>query len=58
MDNPRDTSRMLVNNLEDILNQYLAGQSIDLPVTNPIGCNVKWDGKEAQWMPVEACDLV
>jgi peroxiredoxin len=58
VDNPRDTSRMLVNNLEDILNQYLAGQSIDLPVTNPIGCNVKWDGKEAQWMPVEACDLV
>lgn len=58
VDNPRDTSRITVNNLEDALNQYLAGQSIDPPVTNPIGCNVKWDGKEAQWMPVEACDLV
>ena len=58
VDNPRDTSRITVNNLEDTLNQHLAGQSIDLPVTNPIGCNVKWDGKEAQWMPVEACDLV
>ena len=58
VDNPRDTSRITVNNLEDALNQHLAGQSIDLPVTNPIGCNVKWNGKEAQWMPVEACDLV
>jgi len=27
-------------------------------VTNPIGCNVKWDGKDAHWMPAEACDLV
>ncbi len=26
--------------------------------TNPIGCNVKWDGKDAHWMPAEACDLV
>jgi len=58
VDNPRDASKITVNNLEDTLNQHLDGQSINLPVTNPIGCNVKWDGKEAQWMPLEACDLV
>ncbi len=27
------------------------------PLTNPIGCNVKWEGKDAHWMPAEACDL-
>nr|NLJ03772.1 thioredoxin family protein [Bacillota bacterium] len=31
---------------------------ITTPLTNPIGCNVKWDGKDPHWMPVEACDLV
>jgi len=29
-----------------------------LPLTNPIGCNVKWEGKDAHWMPADACDLV
>jgi hypothetical protein len=29
-----------------------------VPVTNPIGCNVKWQGKDRKWMPPEACDLV
>ena len=23
-----------------------------------IGCNVKWEGRDAHWMPAEACDLV
>jgi len=27
-------------------------------VTNPIGCNIKWEGMDAHWMPPEACDLV
>ena len=58
VDSPRDTSRMTVNDLENALNQHLAGQPITLPVTNPIGCNVKWEGQEARWMPAEACDLV
>jgi hypothetical protein len=29
-----------------------------VPLTNPIGCNVKWDGQDGHWMPPEACDLV
>ncbi|MFW6039103.1 MAG: hypothetical protein ACOC9P_01355 [bacterium] len=28
------------------------------PLTNPKGCNVKWNGKDAHWMPADACDLV
>jgi len=34
------------------------GEKISVPVTNPIGCNIKWDGKDAHWMPADACDLL
>jgi peroxiredoxin len=58
VDNPRDTSKMTVNDLDNALAELTAGKPITTPVTNPIGCNVKWDGKPAHWMPPEACDLV
>jgi hypothetical protein len=47
-----------VNDLENALREHLAGKPVAKPMTNPIGCNVKWDGKDAHWMPPEACDLV
>jgi len=58
VDSPRDTSKMTVNNLDDALSELVAGKPITKPMTNPIGCNVKWDGKDAHWMPSDACDLV
>ena len=58
VDTPRDTSKMTVNDLERALREHLAGQPLSQTKTNPIGCNVKWDGKDAHWMPAEACDLV
>ena len=58
VDSPRDTSKMKVNDLDNALADHLAGRTIRKPLTNPIGCNVKWDGKDAHWMPPEACDLV
>jgi len=58
VDSPRDTSRMTVNNLELVLEELTAGKPISIPVTNPIGCNIKWEGMDAHWMPPEACDLV
>lgn len=58
VDNPRETDTMTVNDLDNALGELLAGKPITTPVTNPIGCNVKWDGKDPHWMPVEACDLV
>lgn len=58
VDNPKDTSKMTVNNLDQALEEHLAGNTIRTPLTNPIGCNVKWEGKDAHWMPAEACDLV
>lgn len=58
VDNPRDASMIKVNDLDRALEEHLAGELISLPITNPIGCNVKWEGKDAHWMPPEACDLV
>jgi len=58
VDYPRDTSKMTVNNLESALTEHLAGQPVSTALTNPIGCNVKWEGQDAHWMPAEACDLV
>jgi peroxiredoxin len=58
VDSPRDTSRMTVNDLERALEELTSGKEITVPVTNPIGCNIKWEGRDAKWMPPEACDLV
>jgi peroxiredoxin len=58
VDSPRDTSKMTVNDLDNALTELVAGKSITKPLTNPIGCNVKWDGKDAHWMPADACDLI
>jgi peroxiredoxin len=58
VDNPRQADRAKTHDLERTLEEHLAGKAISGPVTNPIGCNVKWDGRDAHWMPAEACDLV
>jgi peroxiredoxin len=58
VDNPRDTSKMSVNNLDNVLDELTSGKNISVRTTNPIGCNIKWDGKDAHWMPPDACDLV
>ena len=58
VDNPREVSKMTVNDLANALEEHVAGKPVSTPLTNPIGCNVKWDGMDAHWMPEEACDLV
>jgi peroxiredoxin len=58
VDNPREAHKAKVNDLERALEEHLAGKAVGVPLTNPIGCNVKWEGKDAHWMPPEACDLV
>lgn len=58
VDSPRDTSRMSVNDLDRALDELTSGRAVSIPVTNPIGCNIKWEGRDAKWMPPEACDLV
>ena len=58
VNSPRMASQVTVNDLEKVLDEHLLGKAITTPLTNPIGCNVKWEGKDAHWMPGEACDLV
>jgi peroxiredoxin len=57
-DNPRNPGKETTHELRDAVDDLLAGKQPRQPLTNPIGCNVKWKGKERHWMPPEACDLV
>ena len=57
-DNPRTPGAQKTHELADAVDALLAGRRPPVEVTNPIGCNVKWKGKPAKWMPPEACDLV
>lgn len=58
VDSPRDISRMTVNDLDRVLDEHTSNRPVTVKVTNPIGCNIKWEGMPAKWMPPEACDLV
>ncbi len=58
VDQPRDETRITVNDLDRTLEELTTGKEVSVPLTNPIGCNVKWEGKEKHWMPADACDLV
>lgn len=58
VDSPRDTSKLKINDLERVLRELTTGKIISISKTNPIGCNIKWEGKDAHWMPADACDLI
>ncbi|MFC2081040.1 thioredoxin family protein [Bacteroidota bacterium] len=57
-DSPRDATGIGVNDLERALDELTSGRDVGVPVTNPIGCTIKWEGKDSHWMPEEATDLV
>jgi peroxiredoxin len=57
-DNPRNPGKETTHELRDAVDALLAGRQPAVPLTNPIGCNVKWKDHERHWMPPEACDLV
>ena len=57
-DNPRQPGEETTHELRDALDALLAGEEPPVKLTNPIGCNVKWKGQDAHWMPADACDLV
>lgn len=58
VDNPREPLKITVNDLDRTLEELTSGKAITTPVSNPIGCNLKWEGKHKHWMPADACDLV
>jgi peroxiredoxin len=57
-DNPKDPTLARTHELRDAVEALLAGQAPKITLTNPLGCNVKWKGKERHWMPPDACHLV
>jgi peroxiredoxin len=58
VDFPREAAKANTHDLERALEEHLARKTVSVPLTNPIGCNVKWEGRDAHWMPGDACDLV
>lgn len=58
LDNPKDPEKAGTHELRDALESLVSGREVEVSLTNPIGCNVKWEGKDAHWMPADACDLV
>jgi len=58
VDVPDDTAKMTVNDLDNALAEHTAGKPVSTPLTNPIGCNVKWVGQDEHWMPEEARNLI
>lgn len=58
INNPRQGEFSTKFDLDDALEELTTGKEITVKRTNPVGCNVKWSGKEEHWMPAEACDLV
>jgi hypothetical protein len=58
VDNPRNVEKMTINNLDIALDELTNERPISVPLTNPIGCSIKWEGQDAHWMPPDACDLV
>ena len=44
-DNPRNPGKETTHELRDAVDALLAGKTPAVTATNPIGCNVKWQGK-------------
>jgi peroxiredoxin len=58
LNNPKEGASSTVNDLDRVLNELTEGKEISIKLTNPIGCNIKWEGMDKHWMPAEAKDLV
>jgi AhpC/TSA family len=58
VDNPREIGKAQTHELRDALEDVVAGKEVRTPLSNPIGCNVKWNGQDEHWLPAEACDLI
>ncbi len=59
MDNsPRDALLAKTHELADAVDDLLAGRDVRVPVTDAIGCTVKWWGKDHHFIPGDVCDLV
>lgn len=56
-DNPYEEGKQKTRELLDAVEQTLAGKKITVEPTDAIGCNVKWEGMDAHWMPKSLADF-
>lgn len=56
-DSPKDESLVKVNDLIDALSELIFGVPVTVAVTEPLGCTVKWKGKDRKFIPNDVCDL-
>jgi peroxiredoxin len=56
-DSPREASKATTHELADAVEALLALREVKVPVTEPIGCTVKWKGKGKGFVPAEQCDV-
>jgi peroxiredoxin len=52
-DNIDDAEAVKRHDLREAIDEVLAGKRVSVPSTEPVGCSVKWWGKDAHWMPEE-----
>ena len=52
-DNPDVPSKVTRHDLREALEDVLANRPVRVPRTPSVGCNVKWWGQDAHWMPSE-----
>ena len=57
-DNTLDPTKTTTNELQVAVTSIIENKKLETPLTNPIGCNIKWKGRDGHWVPPEACDLV
>jgi peroxiredoxin len=50
-DNASNPSAVKRHDLREALDEVLAGKPVTVPNTTPVGCTVKWWGKDPHWMP-------
>jgi peroxiredoxin len=55
--NPYNEGKQTTNELREALDQLLADRAVTVAPTDPIGCNVKWWGQDAHWMPKSVADF-
>lgn len=56
-DSPRDAARSSEHDLEMALEDWAQHRPIEKPLTDPIGCSIKWKQRDSRSMPSQACDL-
>jgi peroxiredoxin len=56
--NPKDETHAATHELRDAVDDLLAGRQVAVPVTDAIGCTIKWWNRDRKFIPNDVCDLI